>query len=382
MSVNITIAQGLQGLVATNDGKAGIIMTGATEGSVTTGTPFLVNNMTDVTTAGLTATNNAFAINQLQQIYNELAQFGIASAPLWVQLAASTVKIHNMVDKTIAGNAVNLINAAGGTIRLLAAISNDPLVYSGPATITNGLNADVYTALTNAQALAVAMSTAQTPIRVLIGGTSFSGTASQLTAQTNKPYVRCIVGDTASGTGAAVGLLLGRYMGVPVQRKASRVKDGPVSSSTAFMNTTAANTFTAQSTITAAGFITFQTIYGLSGYYFTTDIACTSTTDTYYNSPVGRVVDKAQLICYAVGVREIDGEVPVTTAGLIDPGFAKHLESALTGSLNVNMTALGNITGVTAQVPTNQNVGSTGTVAATVTINFLGYLMTFNITLN
>lgn len=48
-NVNITLENGaLGGTIATADGTVGLVCTGATESTVTVGTPFLVSNLTAI----------------------------------------------------------------------------------------------------------------------------------------------------------------------------------------------------------------------------------------------------------------------------------------------------------------------------------------------
>ena len=384
-SVKVSIGKGaLASTLATNDGIAGFMMTGVAEGSIVLGTPFLVNSMTDVTTAGMTVTNNAFAYNQLQQLYNELNAFGISSAPVYVLLVANTMKINQMADRTNANGCLQLMTASGNTLSMIALLGNDTLIYPGGTGLvtTAGINADVYTAITNAQALVNQCQTAQTPIRMILGGTSFTGTASALTDQTTSANngVMVLIGDTASGNSAAVGLLLGREIANPVQRKPGRVKDGAISSATAFIGSTTASQYTSTSTITAKGFITFQIYPNKSGFYFTEDLTCTATTDDYKYFALGRIVDKAQKVAYAYFVNEVDDEVP-NTGGIIDAGFATTLQQGITNTLNANMTSVGNITAASAFISTTQNVSSTGKVAVVLKVTPPGYATEIDILL-
>lgn len=388
--VNITLGNGnIATAVATQDGYAGIVLTGASEGTVTAGTPFLINSMTDVTAAGLTTTNNAFAITKLQNLYNELLNFGITSAPVWVLLITSATKINTICDKTNANGAIKLLIAAGGKVRLLAVCTNDTAVYPGGTGLTTvgGINDDVYTAITNAQALAQQFFTQQQPLRVILGGTSFTGTASALTSQTTAANnrVAVLIGDVASGNGAAIGILLGRLIAIPVQRKVSRVKDGAISSTTAFIGTTSADQYTSTSTITGKGFISFQSISGKSGFFFTGDPTCTNpSTDDYHTISNGRVIDKAQILVYGDYVNEVDDEVPVNADGTIDAGWAKAQEQSGVNVLKLNMQANGNISpDVDPQVyiDPSQNVLSTNQVNVIIKLTPNGYASTISITL-
>ncbi len=388
--VNVTLGNGnLGGSIQTSDGVCGLILTGVTEGGgYTLGTPVLVNSMADVATAGITLANNPFAIQKLQDFYNELG----TSGALWVMLVANTVTVAAMTDNTNANTANKLRIASGGTIRILGVCADDVAVHTGGGTITitNGLNADVYTAAANAKVLAAAWYALVQPVRVVIGGSSYSGTASALTAEntgTSNNRVAIVVGDSqnwdATYSSACVGLVLGRLAAVPVQRKISRRKDGAVSAQAAYLKTTAIVAGASDpGTIAGKGFISLFTPPTKSGFYFTGDPTLTVSTDDYCMLARGRVIDKAYLIAYDVFDNEVDDEVPaVAGTGLIDPGFAASLQTKIEDAINENMTSLGNCDGVTAFIDPSQNVVSTNTVNVALTIDAVGYASTINILL-
>jgi hypothetical protein len=386
MAVNITIGNGNLGNALPNtDGVAGIILTGASEGSIVIGTPFLITTMNDVIQAGMTSDNNPYAYKQLQDLFNELTAQGVVSCMLYIMLVATTQTIALISDKTNANGAIKLLNFAAGSIRLLAAATDDTQVYNvdSPVSNTNGINADVYTAINNMQALGQQSFLQQAPFRAVLGGTSFSGTASGLTSQLTSANNRIgtVIGDTQSGAGAAVGITLGRLMAIPVQRKISRVLNGAISSLTAFIGTVSADQYDQQSVITSKGFITLQTIIGKAGFYFTGDPTCTAPTDDYDIIARGRIIDKAQIIAYNYFVNEQDDEVPVNTDGTLDAGYAKTLEQGIVNAINTNMTANGNIDSVTAYVDTTNNVQATGNINATLALTVPGYAGTINVKL-
>ncbi|MBA3828688.1 MAG: hypothetical protein H0X33_07110 [Taibaiella sp.] len=290
-NVNITLANGTLGqTLQTADGVAGIVLTGATEGTVTAGTPFTIQSLANAQALGLTQTNNAYALKHIQEYFNEAGN----GATLYVLIVPNTLKVTNVCDQTNVNGAVKLLNYAGGVIRLLGIAIDDTQV--GTITVTNGLNADVYTALASMQAMATTYFGQQTPFRAVIGGTSFSGTATALTNQTTNASnrVSIVIGDTIStGPNAAVGLLLGRLSAIPVQRKVSRVKTGQLTTLAAYINGTDAAKYTSTATVHDRGYITFRTFSGKSGYFFTGDDTCKAATDDYNVLARGRVIDKA-----------------------------------------------------------------------------------------
>jgi Protein of unknown function (DUF2586) len=373
-NVNISLANGQLGTIAASaDAVAGLVLTGAAEGSISINTPIMINSLQQATNLGLTTTNNAFAYKQIKEFYDE-APIG---TNLYVMLAPPTQKVHQLADKTNANGAIKLLNYAAGSIRLLGVLCDDLQVY-GPlfqAANANGINADCYTAIANMQVLATQFFTAQTPFRAIIGGSSFNGNAIALNNMTQSSYnrVACLIGDTQSGASAAVGLLLGNLCALPVQRKVSRVKNGGISSPTAYIGSSAAEQYSNPDMLYDKSFISFRTFPGKSGYYFNSDTMCCSKTNDYASLARGRVIDKAQRIAYDLFVNEVDNEVLINSDGTLDSGYTKNLEQSITNQLNLSMTATNQISAVQAFIDPAQNVLATNIINVVLKITPVGY---------
>lgn len=371
-NVNITLANGqLGGVLSTNDGIAGMVLTGATEGSVTQGTPFVVTGYDDFKSKGLTDTNNAFVIRQVKEFYDE-APVGTL---LYLLLVPNTLKVNQMADKTNANGAVKLLDYAAGTIRLLGVMSDDNTV--SPGAITNGINADCYTAIANMQTLGTEYFGKQTPFRGIVGGTSYTvANDAAITTQTGATNnrVALLIGDTASGSkAAALGLLLGRLAANPVQRKPSRVKSGALTATSAYVGAVDSKVYVGAATLHDKNIITFRTFPNKSGYYFTSGATCTSDLDDYQGIERGRVIDKAQIITYATFVEEVDDEVPVNTDGTLSAGYVAYLQQRIENQINLIMTANNEISSVACFIDPAQNVLSTATINVVLKIVPVGY---------
>ncbi len=345
-SVNISLANGqLGGTIQTNDGVTGFVLTGVSEsGGYTTGTPILVTSMADVATAGITATNNPFAIKQLQEFYNQAG----TGAQLYLMLTPATMTIAQMADNANAAGAKALLNFAAGKIKVLGLLSDDVAIAAagGTITVTNSLNGDAYTAASNMAVMAEAYFIAEKPFRAIIGGTSYGGSPGHLndeTTGTTNNRTAILIGDTDitySSASACVGLLLGVVSSIPVQRKISRVRTGALTNMNAYIGgETVEAAGGSMAVIAAKGFITFITYPNVSGYFFSGDPMCTATTDDYCMLARGRVIDKAHILAYTTFVQEVDDEVPVNADGTLDSGFCKWLEQQIVNQVNNTMTA-------------------------------------------
>lgn len=387
-SVTVTEASGqLGGTVTINDRVVGMVLTGVTEGSYTAGTPILVTSLTDVTTAGITATGNAFAYRHCKEFYDQAP----VGSRLYLMLVPTTITIADMADNTNANGAKKLLNFAAGKIKVLGLLADDKAVSvaGGTITIANGLNADVYTAANSVKIMEAAFRAEQKPFRAVIGGSSYSGTASALTDEstgTTNNKAAILIGDTisydATYTSACIGLFMGKVASNSVQVKVSRVKDGPLTNTTAYLKTTPlAGTSNDSVTIAEKHFITWTTYPNVSGFFFSGDPMLCATTDDYWFLARGRVIDKAHVIAYTTFVNEVDDDIPTVEGGKPSPGFAKWLEQQIINQISDTMLANGEISAVNCFIDTEQNVITSSTLNVVLKIRPKGYLTYINVSL-
>lgn len=388
-AVNVTESAGqLGGTLNINDRVPGLVLTGVTEsGGYTAGTPILVTSLTDVATAGITVANNPFALKHLTDFY--------AAAPLgsqlYLMLVPNTMTVASMADNTNASGAKKLLDFANGKIKVLIVASDDKTIAAVPitVTVTNGLNALCYTAATNMKTMETAYRSAQKPFRGIVGGTSYSGVPSALTDQssgTTNNKCAIFIGDTrsydATNCDACVGLLAGWIANCAVQEKISKVLKGSLPITAAYLKTTtlelAGND---PATIAGKNYITLTSYPNRAGYYFSGDPMLCASTDDYWFLARGRVIDKAHVIAYNTFVDEVDDDVPTVTGGLIDPAFAKSLETRIVNQLNLTMTNQGEISAADCFIDPNQNVISTPTLNVVLKVRPKGYLTTINVAL-
>jgi hypothetical protein len=383
-SVNITLANGQLGAtLQTNDGIAGIVLTGTTEGAYTAGTPILVTSMADVANAGITSTGNSFAIKQLQEFYDQAG----TGAQLYLMLAPATMTVAQMADNTNANGAKKLLDFAGGKIKALGLLSDDVAIVAagGTITVSHSLNEDVYTAASHMAVMAAAYFAAEKPFRCVIGGSSYAGTPAGLTDETSgttNNRTAILIGDTVSGASACIGLLLGVVSSIPVQRKISRVRSGALTNTAAYVHTTTVEAAGGDLAVIASrGFITFTTYPNVSGYFFSGDPMLTATTDDYSILARGRIIDKAHILAYATFVQEVDDEVPVNTDGTLDAGFCKWLSQQIVNQINNTMTANKEISNVNCFIDPAQNILSTNQLNVVLKITPVGYASDIEISL-
>ncbi|MCS6935929.1 MAG: DUF2586 family protein, partial [Chitinophagales bacterium] len=176
-NVNILLQNGqLGGLVQFAEGVCGIIGTGsAVSGKIGVGDPRQVFNLQDAIDLGITLSDNPKMYRQVKEFYDEAGR----NSELYIMLVPNTMSQTDMMDATNANGAVKLLNYAQGRIRMLGSCFVPPSGYT--LNTSHGLDEDVFTAITKAQALAEGYAANHTPLRVLIEGRAFTGTAADLT---------------------------------------------------------------------------------------------------------------------------------------------------------------------------------------------------------
>ncbi|MDR0814763.1 MAG: DUF2586 family protein [Bacteroidales bacterium] len=374
----------LGSVIPSPDGVVGLVCTGATvdaEGGLSLAIPYVLRKLDDLVALGVTsdaADANAFLYKQVSEFYAEAGE----GAELWLMCFPNTVTQSALVNQTQA-YAKSLIQAAQGRIRALAVAFNPASGYT--PTITNGVDADLFGALTHAQALAEwATNTLFAPLFILLEAKYFSGTVSALQDLATNTYNRVgvMLGDTAEDSdGAAVGLLLGRIARIPVQRHIGRVRDNAVNTVQAFIGATAVEQAD-QESINDKGYITFRTFVGRAGYFFADDSLATKVADDYRSIARRRTIDKAYRVAYAALLDYLNDEIPITDSGELVPAMAKSWEMEVIQAIVNQMTAEGNLgvdttdpkdNGVKCFIDYAQKVVSTNKVEVVVQVKPYGY---------
>lgn len=377
MQPNITITldqNALNQTVQTADGIAGMVLQGvAVVSTLDINTPYAIYSLEDAEDLGIVqGGSNDFAWTQIKGFYDE----ALAGAELFIMVSDQTLP--NMVDKDNE-YAVKLLNYAEGTIRLLAiGVESD-----GDETITNGLDANAHLAVAKANALAEQFSDEYKPLRVVVGGNVYSGTPADLVDykdNTTNRVAMFISADDNSKT-ASVGKFLGRLAKSPVQRKPSRVLDGPVEEVVEAYLTDGETVEDSDSTLDAIhdkGYIFYRRHVGRAGYFYSSDVTLTADSDDYNSIARGRVIDKAYLITYDTLLNHLSDEVELESNGRIDSSIVKAWEGEVENAIFANMKDTGEstrpeISGVEVTIDPTQNIASTNTLSVEVRIQPVGY---------
>lgn len=387
--VKVSLSNGAIGALMTNlDGVSGLVMSGVATGltGLTLGQAKAIYSLKDAESLGITATSaNAAAYRHIKEFYagfNELT--GLEVAELWIMLYADTITLANMADQTHASSAKKLLDAAGGRIRLLGLTRTPGVGYT--ATTTSGLDADSFTAVTNAQTLGNTMATGQAPVRILVEGRAFVYTSSNVSALTdlgtmNSNRVSVVLGSSKNDGSASVGYALGRKAGAPVQRNLGRVKSGKCAAiAQAYIGDTAVESITSPAAIHDKRYIIFRKFPNKDGYFFNDDPTATNpSTDDYNSLGAGCVVDKAHRIAYATYLEELNDDVNTIEGGKLEPGVIATLQRRIEEEVGNNMA--GEISSFRCFIDPDQNVVTNNKVNVQLRIRRKGYLKEINISL-
>jgi len=374
--IEITILNGGLGKApSTDDGIAGMILSGVGTAGIAVGAPKKITSVKEAELLGITiqydADNDTDTYQQIVQFYDAAG----VGATLYVILVAKTATMTDVVSVN-GGAAVDLLNYAEGAIRLLG-ISRYPVEVYTPD-LSEGIDGDVLTAIPLVQQLAEHYTSQKMPFRVIIGGRGFTGEEAALRDLTQSSYNRVgvMLGATGAGSSqAAVGLLLGKLAGIPVQRLIGRVADGelPLNVGALTDGDTVFGRQAVLDNIVQKGYIVYMKHPQRNGVYFADDWTATNEMDDYNRISRGRVIDKAVLIAYQTYLDSVNDEVPISN-GVLAPGFVKGMEAEMEDAINLTMTSKGEISSVSVSIDPEQNILATELLQVEMKIEPVGYM--------
>lgn len=373
--VKINYLNGLIGAAPDNqDGLLLMVVVGAAAVSTTfqLGKAYRIVSPGSLAGLGVTSTNNARLHALVAQFYAEAEE----GTPLYVAgLSGSSMAT---VCDVSTGSLKAVLEGLRGAVRGV-------IVASGATTtptVTEGLDPDVFSAVTKAQALAEHMANdLYAPVFFIIEGRAYAGTSALkdlATLDCNR--VGVFIGDTvASSDNAAVGTLAGRIASVPVQRNIGRVASGPLAPTAMYLGASLVDdSMDDVDTIYSKGYICPRIYTGLVGYYFVDDPLAVSGTDDYAHLTARRTADKAARIAYATLLQYLLDEIEVNTDGTMQAPILKSWQAAVEDAVNDAMAATGELSVVDGSgcrffIDPSQNVLATSKVEGTLRVRPFGY---------
>lgn len=374
--VKINYLNGLMGTVPENqDGLFLLAVVGATAVSTTfqLGKAYRLVGPGSLTSLGVNATNNARLHGLVTQFYAEAGE----GTPLYVA-GLSDATLTAACTKA-SGSLKGILEGLRGAVRGVIVAS---AATEATATVTEGLDPDVFTAVPKAQELAEHMADdLYAPVFVIVEGRAYAGTASLKDLTTlNCNRVGVFIGDTASGSvNAAVGTLAGRLASIPVQRNAGRVASGALAPGSMYLGASLVDDSMADvDTIYSKGYICPRIYTGLAGYYLTDDRLAVAATDDYAHLTARRTADKAARIAYVTLLQFLLDEIEVNTDGTMQAPVLKSWQAAVESAVDGQMTAAGELSVVDGKgcrffIDPAQDVLATSRVEGTLRVRPFGY---------
>ncbi|MGX7686812.1 DUF2586 family protein [Flectobacillus roseus] len=387
-SVKITIANGGLGRVATtSDGVAALVIPAVATANLPLYTPKQIFTLKEAETLGLTQDfDTAQKIDAWKQISDFYTEAG-NGAELWIMTYTYTKTMAEMCDVTTSSNGVRkLLDAANGTIRLLAIGRYiDPTKTYTP-TITGGMDSDSINAMQKLNALSLEYLGAYKPFVGIVDGRQWNGVIADLLDLKTYTYpkVSMLLGTNVDGKrSSAVGISLGRLAKLPVQRNIARVKDGALNVTAGYLTdgrSLGAFTEAQVQAIHDKGYLVYRYYTGRSGVYHVDDPTATVATDDFLTISNNRVIHKAVTLTYQAYLDEVNDDL-ILSDGKINPAQVGYLRSKIENSLKINMLDAEEISAISVYIDSTQNVISTDKIRIVLRIVPVAYGKTIEVDL-
>lgn len=334
-NVSINVTNGNLGLLAPSELGTSLLLV-ATPAAPTSGygVAKLVRNKNEVK-AELSNVANAAVVSAINNgFYAEAAE----GTKLYIVCFSQATTLAAMAG---ASNAEIGLQAGNGAIRLVA-IAKFPAGGYVP-TITNGMDADVHTAVTAAQTLANTWLGNKKPFRALLPAYAYTNStdAQDYSAATNNA-VGVVVGTIDANPATALLMVLGRAAKIAPNQNIGRIKSGSLNiAATSVLeigNKTPEKTAPAVlDTLNTKRYITFDRNQIASGYIVIDDNMLCTPADDYNNLRYGRIIDNAVRISYNTYYEELKDDVNVDANGRLDSVVEKSLEAKIQGRIDALM---------------------------------------------
>ncbi len=388
--VKITKKEGLGRRAPSDDGICGLVCGGVpippaiNNVELALLTPVKLKGVSDAEFYGI---NAMYDTNSNMLVYHHIKRFfkRNPSGTLWLMLVDSTppTTLTTMVDKDLP-IIQKFIQGTNGEVKVIGFVLNPRTSYV--AVTTNGIDANVETAVPKAQALANAEFLNNRPINILLEGRSFTGTAAAVKDMRTlaSPAVSVVIAQDldVANTGnaihkkmAAVGDVLGCISAAKVNECIGWVDKFPLQdlADNTFVNVGLSSnlninnyTLTDLDTLHDKGYIFARPLTGLPGFYWSSDPSCAAiTVDEAYLSN-GRTLNKAARLLRTALIGKLNSPIELTSEGKIKPAVIGSFESAAEAVLR-NMQGDGEISAYEVYIDPDVLFMQTG---ETVTINF------------
>lgn len=378
-NVSITLGNGNLGRSSVSgDGVAGLALTGAAvPGKLELNKHYQLSGISDLVKLGITAETNALAYKEITAFYGQTGD----GAELHLIIVAAATTLTQMCDTVDGSPLRKLIDAGGGRVRLVGVNKIAPAEYE--VDTAQGIDGDAITAAEKVQQNTESYARKVKPFRLLIPAPAFQADSENLFQPRESSYNAAgfvLASDDPANKTAAIGMVLGRAASLAVHQSVGRVKSGAIATAAYLTNgMTHQEADGLADMLHDAGYIIPIAYPRKNGAYLNGDPTAAPLSDDYSALRLGRVIDKARIIVYDTLVDEILDNVEAETDGTLSAGQCVAYSSILENAVAAQMQ--GEIVAFTCTIPRDQNILSTEAINVVCTIQPVGVVKTFNVTL-
>ncbi len=337
MGVNISRAKGqLKITQPTEDAVVCFIFSGAAvAGKIALSEPKQIFGIADLTTLGITEGNNVVAYRDIMDFYAKAGE----GAELNFMLVSDATQLANICDK--ANNiAKKVIEFTEGRGVIFLVNVKKPGGYV--ATVTNGLDVDVWNAVTKLQELAVSFLDQNIPFVGCLPGLSFlKANIADLPARSTltNDFVSISLYCEKADSVISMGVLAAWIAKHQVHENIGRVASGRVTETAFYPDGTAVKDMVNYvTTLNQKGLIFPIKVGSKAGYYFNDDHALTAIISDYSSISWNRTINKAHRLADGILIEKLKDDVDVDqNTGKIESTVASDWESDVENAIRSQM---------------------------------------------
>lgn len=339
--------------IANIDGEACLVGTGNTGGNLNK--VFVVNNLTDAETQGITVEAEPTAHRHISEFYEELG----GNMELFVFLLVNTVTMAQMLDSTSITKASVAINAGQGKIGYLGIFRTPPEDYDGG---DDYIDDDVDAALIASIAFTTAQNAQENFFTTLVEGrVNLANEANTTIFAPNTVmanFGHSVLGGSLNDGSASVGAALGRKVAYASNIKVGKVANGPLQIPQVYIGTKLLSAVTNLDALAGAGYLVFTQYNRRAGFYFGIDYM--ANTGDYSIWARAAVVNAAANIAIDVYTNDLESELILNADGTISESDASHLEDTIIAQEKFSLgTRISDFTAIVDRTHNNETDSTT-----------------------
>jgi hypothetical protein len=379
--VKINVKQNALGrTLATEDGIAGIVLTGVAATGLALGVAKKIASLADAVALGITLATHPHAYGQILDFYDQ-AKTG---AELWIILISEATTAPN-VFTPLTGPMDKLLKASKGRITIAGNSMGRAVGYT--PTPTGILDFNLATVAASAHSLAQGYASRFQPVRIIIDGTYMINPLTGIATMRGAGDRAAVFAGVAevSKKASSMGRFLGRLAAIPVHQSIGRVKTGPLASEGYYTSGLSISdesySVSVPDDLHDAGYMFLAEYPGIFGTYVQDDQTLAAADSDFVSLANGRVIDKAIRLAYRTYAKEINENVTITAEGKLSPTTVSYIESVILRDLDKNLKSKGNCSAVDVYVDPSQNILSSSELEIQLDITPVGYLKAITINL-